>query len=572
MSDVIFVVPNEAPTLYHEFCGTLLLATILKQNNTDVDIYRFTEASMSNGFFPFIDETAKNIVAKGPKIVSFYCRCDCYLTNIMIAKKIKETNPDIYVIFGGPQADASAYDTINEIPWVDFCCRGEGETTVYTLFSALLNKTDYSAIKGLTYKDNNQNIVENPAPELVEDLDSLPFTDYSLIPDYIVNNPESYDHAFPIDVGRGCPFNCAYCSTSIFWQRKFRVKSADRIVKEMLDLNKHFNITKFNFQHDLFTVDKKKVLNFTSALSEAGSPFEWSCSSRVDTLDEETIVSMAENGMRSVYLGIETGSERMQKLINKNLKIDKIIETIDIFIKNKVNVTASFMFGFPEETQEDLEKTLQLVLKLYRMGVQKFQFHLCSITPGTLYYYKYFDKLTLAINQSDQVGDFGIEECRDFIKEHIKLFSYCYEYKSELRDRFANLHQCAIPAIITYNLLSSFFPKLFQNIRISDVLLEILDIYSKKPDFSYNSDFALEYVKNHFSGDTLTKLTDIFNYHKLNDRAILEENFEPSVEYFSTDIQAYRNGEAFENIPLKNQMLYFFKADKKLHIKYVNLQ
>ncbi len=572
MSDVIFVVPNEAPTLYYEFCGTLLLTTILKQNNVDVDIYRFTEASKDDGFFPFVDETANNILKKNPKVVSFYCRCDCYLTNIMIAKKIKEANHGIYIVFGGPQADASAYDTINEIPWVDFCCRGEGETTVYPLFSALLNDSDYSSIKGLTYRDDSHSIVENPTPELVENLDDLPFTDYSLIPDYIVNNPNSYNHAFPIDVGRGCPFKCAYCSTSIFWQRKFRVKSADRIVKEMLDLNKRLNITKFNFQHDLFTVDKKKVLEFTSALGNAHTYFEWVCSSRIDTLDEETIVSMAQNGMKSVYLGIETGSERMQKLINKNLKIDNIIETVDLFIKNKVNVTASFMFGFPEETEDDLEKTLQLVLQLYRMGVHKFQFHLCSITPGTPYYYKYFDKLTLALNQSDQVGNFGIEECRDFIKEHIKLFSYCYEYKSELRDRFANLHECAVPAITTYDLLSRFFPKLYQNTPISDVLIEMLDIYSKNPDFYYNSDFAIEYAKNHFSGDTLVKLTDIFNYRKLTDRAYREKNFELSVENFSTDIQAYKNGEAFENIHLKNQMLYFFKKGNELHIKYVNLQ
>jgi len=143
MSDVLFVVPQYKASLRDEFSGTLLLATILKQNNIDVDIYRFYKADKSLGFHSFVKETADNIISQKPKIVSFYCRCDCYLTDIIIAKRIKEFLPDTYIVFGGPQADVSAYDTLNEIPWVDFCCRGEGETTIYPLFSALLNDKDY---------------------------------------------------------------------------------------------------------------------------------------------------------------------------------------------------------------------------------------------------------------------------------------------------------------------------------------------------------------------------------------------------------------------------------------------
>lgn len=499
MSDILFVVPSNKASFAEEFCGTLLLATILKQNALDVDIYRFYEADSNIGFNSFIEKTVNNILSKKPKIVSFYCRCDCYLAHIMISKKIKEISPDIYIVFGGPQADVSAYDTLNEIPWVDFCCRGEGETTVYPLFSALLNNKDYSNINSLTYRDRHGNIVENPVAPLIEDLDSLPYTDYSLVPkkaiDYAIDN----DLAAPIDVGRGCPFNCAYCSTSIFWQRKFRIKSADRIINEMLKINETFGISNFKFAHDLFTANKRNVLEFTNKLKASGKDFKWACSSRVDTLDEETIVAMAENGMGAIFIGIESGSERMQKLMNKNLKIKDIINTVSTLLKHDIKVTASFMYGLPEETEEDLEKTLQLVYTLYKFGVRKFQFHICSITQGTPYYYQYIDKLTLALNQSDHVGNFGVEECQDFIKEHTKLFSFCYEYKSEIRDKFPDLKRYIMPTLSIYNKLSVILPDAHKSIKLTELLQEVKEIFLSNPNITSTYSAALEYINRHSS-------------------------------------------------------------------------
>jgi len=499
MSDVLFVVPQYKASLRDEFSGTLLLATILKQNNIDVDIYRFYKADKSLGFHSFVKETADNIISQKPKIVSFYCRCDCYLTDIIIAKRIKEFLPDTYIVFGGPQADVSAYDTLNEIPWVDFCCRGEGETTIYPLFSALLNDKDYSKINGLTYRSINSIIIENPVAPLINNLDSLPMIDFSLIPkesiDYTVKN----NLTTQIDVGRGCPFKCAYCSTSAFWQRKFRIKSATRVITEMKKINELFGLTTFTFSHDLFTASKKRVLEFTEALKNVNANFKWKCSSRIDTLDEETISAMAASGLTYVYLGVESGSERMQKLMNKNLKIEDVINIVSLLIKYNIDLTASFMYGIPEETEEDIEKTLQLVYVLYKLGVKKFQFHLCSINQGTPYYYKYFDKLTLSINSQDFTGDFGVKECWDFIQEHIKLFSFYYEYKSEVREKFAKLNIYAMPTIKIYDKLCTLLPHGHQNIKLTDLLLEIMNIHYTNPDNISVFEAALEYINRHSS-------------------------------------------------------------------------
>ena len=124
MIDVVFVVPSRRPFLTEEFGGTLLLASILKQNGISVTIHRFYEVDNSAGFDTFVHNTAEMLLQKQAAIVSFYCRCDCFLANIMIAKKLKEQKPDLHIVFGGPQVDASANDILSEVPWVDFCCSG----------------------------------------------------------------------------------------------------------------------------------------------------------------------------------------------------------------------------------------------------------------------------------------------------------------------------------------------------------------------------------------------------------------------------------------------------------------
>lgn len=562
MSDVLFVIPTKKSDIMQDFSGTMLLATILRQKGIDVDIYHFYEAEKENGFDSFVKESADNILSKNPKIVSFYCRCDCYLADIMIAKEIKKQNECIYTVLGGPQADASAYNTLKELPWIDFCCRGEGETTVYPLFSALLNGNDYTATKGLSYRDKENNIIENPVAELIKDLDTIPFIDYSFIKPENINQ----NGIVPIDVGRGCPFNCAYCSTSLFWKRRFRLKSTDRIIKEMNLLNERFGYEKFRFEHDLFTADKKRVKDFAQKLKALGKNYTWSCSSRIDTLDEETIDAMIESGLKSIYIGVESGSERMQKLINKNLKINDVIHIISILAKHNIKITASFMYGFPEETEEDLELTLQLAHKLRNLGVKNLQFHLCAITQGTQYYNQYKDQLTFSVTQSNINGDFGIEECMDFIKEHSDIFCFFYEYQSEFREKYADLSIHARDTLVIYNTLCTLLPDEYQNKKISEIAFDIISAHKDCKDNNSPYSKGLKYISNKYTGDKLQKLQEIFRFYDNQHQALRDSDFQSSVEIYGIDVSALNKNKCLDEIECKNSIVYFNKINDQLKI------
>lgn len=560
MIDVVFVVPEERALMHEEFGGTLLLATILRKQGISATIHRYFEVKNDDGFFPFVEQTVAAVLAKEPKIVSFYCRCDCYLTNLMIAKGIKEQKPEIYIVFGGPQADASAVDTLQEIPWVDFCCSGEGETTVYPLFSALLSGTDYRQTPGLVYRAEDK-IVSNPDAPLWEDLDTLPYVDFDLIPPEVTGHADPGKMVASIEAGRGCPFNCAYCSSSLFWKRKFRLKSAKRIVREMLDHYEAFHIDHFLFEHDLFTVNKKKLLAFTQELQKLDIKFWWACSARVDTLDEETITAMTETGMRSVFLGIETGSERMQKYINKNLKMSDVLKTAQLLTKNKIRVTASFIYGFPEETEEDLEQSLQIALQLHRMGVQNLQFHSCVIFPGTDYHTRYFDQVVISQVQSNIVGDFGFAECADFIHDHKKLFSFCYEYPTPLRTKYAVAGVYFNQILKVYDKLSELLPDTFREKKLTDFSLEIAGFFADSAQKSNAYTIAMDYVAQTFTGEEQKKLTAALQFYRDRSTMKSSHNVKESFNTYPIDIAALLEKKPVSEIALRDTTVFFTKQD-----------
>src|SRR5262249_8992500 len=122
---------------------------------------------------------------------------------------------------------------------------------------------------------------------------------------------------FPLELGRGCPFSCTFCSTNDFFRRRFRLKSPAHMIAEMRRVKETYGIDSFELVHDMFTVDRKRVVEFCEALIASQEEFTWGCSARTDCVDEELIAFMARAGCRGIFFGIETGSRRMQRIIDK---------------------------------------------------------------------------------------------------------------------------------------------------------------------------------------------------------------------------------------------------------------
>lgn len=421
--------------------GLLNLATILKNNGYSADIVDFDYLiedkiiELNENLDSVISQMSDYILEKHAKIISFYTMCNSYPITLKLAQYIKSLNSDIKILLGGPQATFTSEATLKMFNFIDAIGLEEGENTIIPIVKNLLSGIPLDNTNGVAFRKGS-NVYINRNLEIVDKLDSIPYIDVSFLDYYYARNnrkKSNKDIVFNLDVGRGCTFSCTFCCTSIFWERRFRLKSSQRLVDEIKRVKDRYGIIKFAFQHDLFTANKNRIIDFCKLLIKENVNIKWGCSARIDTLDEELISIMQEAGCDNIYIGIETGSGRMQKIINKNLPLDNIVEKIDLIKKYGIKVTTSFIYGFYEETICDLKETLYLMVKLMKIGCNIIQLHRFIALPGTKETEKVKDKLFYTNDMANFAPTESryIESLSEIIKSNSEIFSNFYEFNSD---------------------------------------------------------------------------------------------------------------------------------------------
>ena len=443
--DILFVTISEKVRLRDEVNGNMILATILLDAGFSADILRFAQFDSWRKNYPlFIREITDRIVEIAPKCVSFYTLCASYHIVLRIACEVRKRNPDIKIIFGGPQATVLARPTMEAMPFIDYICTDEGENTIVPFLHALLrsNGEGLKDVPGLLYRENGT-IVKNEKPVPLTELDTVPYWKDSLllpgegIGEAGISSP--YYH-MSIDVGRGCPYNCTYCSTSYFWHRRYRMKSPQRIVQDFLYYNKKYGVRSFDMAHDAFTVNQKLIAEVCDAVLKENLDITWHCTTRIDCVSKELILKMKQAGMYRISFGIESGSPRIQKLINKNLDLSKVKPTIQFLHENGLKVSLYFMYGLPDETPEDLVQTLNLLFEVMDMGVHKVKMHFCLFDPCTEVTVKNYDNLVFDTSMTRVFKSvFGWEEELEMFKENKILFSFYYNLDTPVRRNYQYL-------------------------------------------------------------------------------------------------------------------------------------
>ena len=366
-------------------------------------------------------KTAIHILKAKPTIIGFSTWCITYPASLLLAKEIKTINPEIPIVFGGPQASILARQTLETFPFIDFILTGEADISLpFFVQEYHKQNPDYKKVPGLYFRNKSGFIQQGKKNREISNLDDLPVPAYNLFPKQKTIN---------LDIGRGCPFKCTYCSTNDFFSKIYRVKSVKRIISEMMSVFKETKIRHFGFAHDMFTLNKKHILELCSELidikNNKGTEFIWTCSARIDCVSDEMLIQMKNAGCQSIFFGIETGSEKIQKSIKKNLDVSQAYKIADISREIDLNMHASFILGFPDETVEDVEKTLQCILKLAAKGAFV-QISELSLLPGTPLYDNYKNKLKF----DGKFSNFshiicGHDELK-LIKQYPEIFSSFY--------------------------------------------------------------------------------------------------------------------------------------------------
>jgi hypothetical protein len=261
------------------------------------------------------------------------------------------------------------------------------------------------------------------APQ-VENLDTLPLLNYDHYP-----VAELDLDLLRVEAGRGCPFMCTFCSTASFFQRSFRLKSAARLVQELDTLHEKYGYVDFKLDHDLFTVNKRKILEFCEAVKDR--KYHWRVSARVDCVDTELLQKMAEAGCVGMYFGIETGSRRMQEIVRKRLDVDLVEPTLAVAEQLGIQSTASFITGYHEELETDLADTLDLLGRCVGPSCIT-QLHMLAPEPGTPMFAEHRDKLQYD-GYAGPYNAFRVApEDTKLVLDHSDIFSTYYYYPAAL--------------------------------------------------------------------------------------------------------------------------------------------
>lgn len=316
---------------------------------------------------------AKYLAGFNTRIVSIYTMANNLHTALTLCSEIKIMRPDIITILAGPQATAVGESILSEFNCVDIIGMGEGELTICNIVRHLKNigLNNLRSVKGLMFREGDS-IISTYDENMLINIEDLPFIDYEKIP-----TGRNNKDVIEIEVGRGCPFSCVYCSTSLFWGRKYRMKSSERIVEEIKYYNSLYDTKYFLFQHDLFVLDRTRVMEVCNRIIAEKIVIKWVCYARLDTLDEEVIAAMAASGCKQVFIGIESGSERIQRIIGKNLRMETLNNVLDLLECYNISFVLSFIINFPFENENDINKTLDTMYCINN------RYHLKRDMPGT---------------------------------------------------------------------------------------------------------------------------------------------------------------------------------------------
>ena len=290
-----------------------------------------------------------------------------------LIKKIRAVNPNTYLI--GSHGTAKPNEIL-KLTNVKAIIRREPEFTVLEI----CKEKNIRKIKGITYKENGK-IISNPDRPLL-DLNKLPLPAFHLLPmkkyfyEILGNNFTLFEGS------RGCPFSCAYCFKSMYGNG-YRKKSSERLINEVKYAIENFGVKTAYFIDLEFCINRNLVEKLCDFLIRKKYDFKWACQTRFDTIDFKLLKKMKRAGCEVIHFGVESGSPRILKMMNKKISINQIKNGMKLVKKANIKSVCFFMFGLPTETKNEMEMTIKFAKEINPTYAS---FHVATPYPKTEFY------------------------------------------------------------------------------------------------------------------------------------------------------------------------------------------
>jgi radical SAM superfamily enzyme YgiQ (UPF0313 family) len=328
--------------------GLGYIAETLKRDGIDYDVL-----DMAAGYSTA--DLKQKIKSFKPDLVGISLMSLMYKRSYEIINIIKQADPSIHIIAGGPHISTLREKVLDDCPDLDYGAVLEGEQ----LILELCRGEELSSIKGLIYRDR-ENIVFTGERPFIDNLDDVPFPKYDKFPlsRYVTEE-------IGIVSSRGCPYGCIYCPVKTVIGRKWRKRGAGNIVDEISYWHER-GYRQFSILDDNFTFDQNRVIDFCKMIEDNDfQSIELNCNNgiRADRVNYEILKLMREAGFAYLAFGVEGGNDKILKNINKGETIESVETAIRDSLKLGYKVTLFFIVGSPGETMDDVNDSIKLALK-----------------------------------------------------------------------------------------------------------------------------------------------------------------------------------------------------------------
>jgi radical SAM superfamily enzyme YgiQ (UPF0313 family) len=369
--------------------GLGYLAAVLEKNQYQVDVIDCQVLKLS------LEDFRSEISKRQPNIVGVTSSTLSYKTALKLIKIAKEACPNCITVAGGPHVTFWDDKALQECPELDIVVRKEGENTLLELVQRIEAGKSYADVVGTTCRKDGK-IVKNPDRPYIEDLDSLPFPARHLWP---MERFREYEDILYLETSRGCVYWCEFCSTVRMHGRKYRMRSPKSVVDELEFLHKTYNINKFTFCDDAFTVDPSRTVALCNEILKRGLKIEWNCGTRVDMLTKELLAKMKEAGCVTVWFGVESGTQQVLDAMKKGITPELTMKVFGWIRELGMKPVPNVLFGFPGETKESAWKSIKFVEKIAPDDVSIY--NIATPYPGTPLYDMVKEKGWLRVTDFD---------------------------------------------------------------------------------------------------------------------------------------------------------------------------
>jgi len=413
-----------------------------------------------------------------PDLVGVSCMYSNLFQNVAsVVRTAKEVDPEIQTIIGGAHPTFMFDQCMERCPELDMISRGEGEYIFLDVVKASRNGGALDKIPGLVWRDES-NVRNNQSRPPIMNLDELPFPARDLFPikkyqDVGIPSGNVYKRKpFMIMItSRGCPYLCTFCSSPIFW-KKFRTRSPENVLDEMEHLVNDFGIREIQFFDDNLTCDRKRAKELFKGMIERKINVTWNTPNGIhcEHLDEEMLDLMKESGCFEVTIAIESGDKDILKKIKKPTRHSQIEWAAKEIRKRGMESNGFFIIGFPWETKEQIQRTLDYAKKI---DLDRISISIFNPLPGTAL----FDECV----EKGYLKDPEVIENMDYSEACIETPEWTKEEVSKMRDDWFWQYNFGVMVRRPIRFVKNYLFLLFNPRMVKEILRCFLNVKKRAP-------------------------------------------------------------------------------------------